>query len=241
MQGRQMLNETLAQYSTLMIFKENLGDEFARQVARQLEDNYLALRSDEARTEFPLMYTDDQGYISYNKGPLAFYALQDVIGEDKVSEALRRYLDKFAFKDAPFPTSRDVVNELRFAAGAEHEKLITDLFEKIILSDLEIADVDLKPSGGTFSVSITVTAHQFEADEFGKEVEVPLSRAVDIALFSDSETGDRRPIYQGKHLIETGTQTITVEVSETPASAEIDPLYKVIDRTRQNNIMKIEP
>ncbi len=243
MQGRQMLNETLAQYSTLMIFKENFGDEFAGQAARQLEDNYLSGRSDEARTEYPLMYTDDQGYISYNKGPLAFYALQDVIGEDKVNEALRRYLDKFAFKDAPFPTSRDVVNELRFVAGAEHEKLITDLFEKIILCDLEITGVELKPSGDLFSVSITVAAHQFEADELGKEMEVPLSRVVDIAVFSNSGAGsdDRRPIYQGKHFIETGTQTITVEVSGTPTSAEIDPLYKVIDRTRQNNAMKIEP
>ncbi len=241
MQGRQMLNETLAQYSTLMIFKEHFGDEFAGQLARQLEDNYLSNRSDEARTEFPLMYTDDQGYISYNKGPLAFYALQDVIGEDRVNTALRRYLEKFAFKEAPFPTSRDVVNELRSVTDESHQELITDLFEKIVLCDLEIERADLQPVGDSFTVSISLSAHQFEADALGKETEVPLHRVVDIAVFPgpDPHGQDRQPLYRGRHLVESGAQTIELEVSEPPDSVEIDPHYKVIDRTRHNNVAKL--
>ncbi len=241
MQGRQMLNETLAQYSTLMIFRENLGEEYAGEVARQLENNYLSNRSNEARTEFPLMYTDDQGYISYNKGPLAFYALADVIGEDRVNEALRYYLEKFAFEDAPFPTSRDVVDELRSIAGPEHQQLIDDLFEKIVLYDLAIEDVNVQRSGESFKVSITISAHQFEADELGTETEVPFNRVVELVLQSGSDERDvgRQPIYRGRHPVESGTQEITVEVPEMPEMVEVDPYHKVIDRTRDNNAVSI--
>lgn len=241
MQGRQMLNETLAQYTTLMVFKQNFGAEYAGQVARQLHDNYLSHRKDETRSEHPLMYTDDQGNISYNKGPLAFYALVDAIGEDRLNQALRNYLDKFAFKDAPFPTSRDVVNELRAVSGEEHQALITDLFEKIVLYDLEVTEVNVQPSGNLFDVSVTIAAHQFEANEFGVEVEVPLSSHADIAIFpkQDKALPNPVPIYQAKHQVETGSQTITIQIADVPGSVEIDPLYKMIDRIRQNNSMKI--
>ena len=243
MKGRQMLNETLAQYSTLMVFKQAFGAEFVGKLAKQLEDNYLSHRSDEARIEFPVMYTNDQAYISYNKGALAFYALQDVIGEDRVNEALRRYLDKFAGRDAPFPTSRDVVDELRRVAGDEHQQLITDLFEKIILYDVEIGTVDIQPAGDSFEISTTVSAQQFEADEFGEETEVPFARSVDLAVYAsaDPDEDNRVPLYQERYSLTSGTRTIVISVPKMPASVEIDPHYKLLDRTRHNNVIKIQP
>jgi len=242
MRGRQMLNEGLAQYSTLMIFKESFGSEFAGQVARSFQDSYLKARRAETDEERPLMETDDQEYISYGKGPLVFYALQDAIGEDRVNRALRNYLHKFAFKAAPFPTSRDVVNELRAVAGEQHQELISDLFERIILYDFQIDRVDVQPSGDVYDVSIILTARKFEADGQGKETEVPLDVDVDIALFSESDTGgmSRLPVHQVKRRVATGIQTITVQVAGMPVSVEIDPFYKLIDRTRQNNSMKID-
>lgn len=241
MQGRQMLNETLAQYSTLMIFKEHLGEEFAGKVARQFEDGYLSIRKDEPRTELSVMRTDDQGYISYNKGPLAFYALQDVIGEDRVNAALRNYLKKFAFKDPPFPTSRDVVDELRAVAGDEHEALITDLFDRIMFHDLGVESAEVRAAGDRFEVSIQVSGHQFEADELGNETEVPLNRIVEVAMFGGAAGGEGKHwIYRGRHLVQTGSQTIRVEVPEFPEAVELDPFCKVLDRNRANNVFQIQ-
>jgi aminopeptidase N len=232
----------LAQYSTLMIFKKYFGGGFAGQVARSFQDSYLKARRAETDAERPLIETDDQEYISYGKGPLAFYALQDAIGEDRVNLALRNYLHKFAFKAAPFPTSRDVVNELRAVAGEVNQELITDLFERIILYDFQVDQVDVRPSGDVFEVSITLTAHKFEADGLGEETEVPLDVDVDIALFAQSDSGgmSRLPVHQVKRRVSTGIQTIAVQVADRPAAVEIDPFYKLIDRTRQNNSMKID-
>ncbi|MEX0678890.1 MAG: M1 family aminopeptidase [Pirellulales bacterium] len=242
MRGRQMLNETLAQYSTLMIFKEYFGPSFAGRVARSFQDGYLKSRRAETDAERPLIETDDQGYISYFKGPLAFYALADAIGEGRVNRALRKYLEKFADKGPPFPTSRDVVNELRAVAGDEHQELITDLFEKIVLYDFRIDQVDVRRSGDVFDVSITLAARKFEVDGLGEETEVPLNADVDVALFSqaDDRAERRLPAHQEKRRVHSGIQTITLQVTNPPKSVEIDPLYMMIDRTRQDSVMKID-
>lgn len=242
MRGRQMLNESLAQYSTLMIFQEYFGQTVAGRVARSFQDTYLKSRSAETAAESPMIETDDQGYISYLKGPLAFYALADAIGEDQVNQALRSYLDKFAFKGAPFPTSRDVVEELRAVAGDEHQQLITDLFEKIVLNAFQIEEVDVRQAGDVFDVLITLTAGKFEADGLGTETEVPLDAEVDIAFCAESfdDGEDREFIYFKKHRLQSGVQTINVQVADRPATVEIDPLYKWIDRTRSDNSMEVE-
>ncbi|MDZ4857560.1 MAG: M1 family aminopeptidase [Candidatus Hydrogenedentes bacterium] len=242
MRGRQMLNESLAQYSTLMIFKERFGDHVAGRVARSFQDLYLRSRSAETGVEHPLIHTDDQGYISYGKGPLAFYALQDAIGENRVNLALRSYLDKFAFQEPPFPTSRDVVNELRAVADEEHQPLITDLFEKIVLYEFRVDKVDVEQSGDVYDVSIAIAAWKFEADGLGQETEVPLSANVDVAIFSHpfDHDGNRQPFVLNKHHVITGVQTITLQVAKPPAAVVIDPWYKLIDRTPKNNSMKIE-
>jgi hypothetical protein len=168
--------------------------------------------------------------------------LANVIGEDQVNRALRKYLEKFADKGPPFPTSRDVVNELRAVAGDEHQELITDLFEKIILYDFRIDEVDVRRSGDVFDVSITLAARKFEADGLGEETEVPLSADVDIALFSQSDDRNERrlPARQEKRRVHTGIQIVTLQVATTPELVEIDPSFKLIDRTRQNNVMTID-
>ena len=87
MQGRQMLNETMAQYSTLMVFKQQEDPEWLRRMLAATHSNYLDGSSRENVGEQPLIYTEDQGNISYNKGALVMFALQDLIGADRMHRA----------------------------------------------------------------------------------------------------------------------------------------------------------
>jgi hypothetical protein len=64
------------------------------------------------------------------------FALQELIGEDKVNLALRRYLDRFGMQGPPYPTSLDLVTELRAVAGPEYQDFITDQWERIMLYDV---------------------------------------------------------------------------------------------------------
>ena len=61
--------------------------------------------------------------------------------------ALRHYLDNSGRKPPPFPTSRDLVQEVRAVAGPEYQGLITDLFEKIMLYDVQMTAVQ-RDAGG---------------------------------------------------------------------------------------------
>lgn len=248
MQGRQVLNETLAQYSTLMVFKEFSDPRWLREVLARTHDAYLSARSLESSDEQPLIRTEDQGNISYNKGALALFSLQDLIGADKVHAALRAYLARFAMTPPPFPTSLDLVNQIRAVAGPEIQPLITDLFEKIVLYDVGIDTATARelprfaaaPTSG-FDITVDIRGHQFEVDGQGVETEVPLDTWFDVIVFPESAEPrlSQTPLYKAKHRLHSGAQRISLHVGEKPGAIGVDPYHVMIDRTPGNNIAAI--
>lgn len=244
MQGRQLLNEGMAEYASLMFLREQFGEPIAHRILQGTNDAYLAARCDVDLAEVPLMYTTEtRRHISYGKGQLVMYALTDILGEERINLALNNFLEKFSFKGAPFPTARDLVREIRAVAGADDQELITDLFEKIVLYDVQVTDASVRMVEGGYEVTLDINARQFEADGLGNEVEVPLHTPFDIVLFPDEAPAEPlwslTPLYQEKHVLQSGSQTITITIAEKPGLAGVDPFRKMIDRIPENNIKKI--
>lgn len=240
MQGRQILNEGLAQYSTFMVFKQQPDQRWVRRIMAKTNRQYLAARSNESVGEQPVIMTEDQGYISYNKAAMGIYWLQELIGPEKVHQALRSYLAKFAMQPAPFPTSLDLVAELRAVAGPEYQGLITDLFEKIMLYDVQVTAASVRPVGGEYEVAMEITGRQFQADGRGKETEVPLDTWFDLVVFPPG--GDLTaltPLYKSHQRIHTGKQRITVRVPEKPGAVGVDPYLLMIDRRPEDNVRRL--
>lgn len=242
MQGRQMLNETLAQYSTLMVFREYEDPRWLRELLASTLNNYLDGRSRESIPEQSLIRTEDQGNISYNKGALVMFALQDLIGADKVHAALRAYLARFGMKPPPFPMSTDLVDELRKVTPPEHQALITDLFEKITFYDLRVDTATARQVADGYEVAIDVTARETEADGQGVEHDVPLDTWFDIVVFPESglPRAQQVPLYKAKHRLRTGTQRIVVHVPQRPGAAGVDPYHLMIDQTPADNVTRVE-
>lgn len=94
-QGRWLLTENMADYSTLMLFREYYPPVFANRIVRGMLDGYLNGRSKENEAEVPVMYTERHGYLRA-KGPHALYALQDIIGKEKVHQSLRNFRRDFS-------------------------------------------------------------------------------------------------------------------------------------------------
>src|SRR6185503_18369807 len=161
------------------------------------QNGYLEARGSEAVAEQPVLLTEDQGYISYNKAALALFALQELIGAERVHRALRSYLGKFAEKGPPFPMSRDLVAELRAVAGPEYQPLITDLFERIMLYDTSVVAAEARAVGDGYEVTLEVDARQYESNGTGVETEVPLDTWFQIAVFPESGRGviELTPLY----------------------------------------------
>jgi len=139
-QGQTMIVETLAQYSALMVMKAKYGEAYMKRFLAYELDQYLQGRGGEMIDEMPLNLVENQAYIHYRKGSVVLYALQDYIGEDKLNLALSRFIDRFAFRGPPFPTTRELIDEIRRVADDDVQELITDLVERIVLFDLRVAD-----------------------------------------------------------------------------------------------------
>jgi aminopeptidase N len=244
-QGSTMLDETLAQYSALMVMKHMYGPDMIRKFLKYELDTYLKARGGDPLGEQPLERVENQQYIHYNKGSLVMYRLQDEIGEAAVNRALRKFLAAHAFKPAPYPTSLELVNDFRAEAPADKQQLITDLFERITLYDFKARTaVARKRPDGRWDVTLTVDAKKLYANGQGKETEAPLTgETVDVGVFT-AEPGKKAftakdVLYMQRQPIRTGTQTFTVTVDRKPLYAGVDPYNKRIDRNSSDNDIKV--
>ncbi|MGC1301915.1 MAG: M1 family aminopeptidase [Caulobacteraceae bacterium] len=241
MQGDTMLAETFAQYTTLMAMKHLYGPDQIRRFLKFELDSYLRARGGEAVEELPLERVEDQAYIHYRKGSLVMYRLQDEVGEATVNAALRHLIKDFAFKGAPYPSSKDFVRYLRAEVRPDQQQLVTDLFERITLYDLKaVRAVSKRRADGRYDVALQVTAKKLYADGQGKEIEAPLKEDFDIGLFA-KEPGKpefgARDVISLKHLqVHSGRQTFTFVTDRAPKFAGVDPYNKAIDRNSDDNV-----
>ncbi|XOV82613.1 MAG: ABC transporter permease/M1 family aminopeptidase [bacterium] len=244
-QGMTVIVETLAQYSALMVMEREYGEDKMRRFLRYELDSYLNARGGELIEELPLIRVENQPYIHYRKGSLVMYALQDVIGEDQVNLALRRFIEKYAYVSGPFPTSADLVAEFRQVAGAEHQDLITDLFEKITLYDFAVADARVEQVEDEWEISLTVEAAKFYADGAGEQTPAPLNLAVDVAVFpaAHDQLEDYQlpePLLFERQFLVSGSNVFVMRVPERPHRVGVDPYNKLIDRNPENNLRVLE-
>lgn len=245
MQGATVIVETLAQYSALMVMEREYGPEKMRRFLKYELDRYLSNRGSEQIEELPLNLVEGQGYIHYRKGSLVMYALKDAIGEEAVNRALRSFIDKYAFTGAPFPTSTHLINEFRAVAGEQYQQLITDLFERITIFDLRVAEAEAEQlENGNWKVSMDVSSAQFEANGEGEETSVDMAIELDIAVFPESgdELGEYdlpEPIHIERRVINDGDLHLEFELSKKPVRVGIDPYNKMVDKNPNDNIKLI--
>lgn len=243
-EGVTMLDESLAQYSALMVMKHLYGPTKMRKFLKYALDRYLSGRGGERISEEPLaLVQPDQQYIHYRKGSVIFYALQDYIGEDKVNAALRTWLDKVRFQQPPYTDTRDLIADLRAEAGPKYQNLITDFFDKITLSDDRMVKATAKKlSDGKYEVTMHVHAAKYYADGKGKQTRAKVDIPIEIGVFAkakDGEEQDEKPLYLKKYPVKDGDSTIVVTVDSKPYEAGIDPFNELVDRVSDDNRMQV--
>ncbi len=243
MQGAEMTTETFAQYSALMVMEHEYGHDIMRKFLEYEVDRYLRDRGRERLKELPLAKCEGQGYIHYRKGSVVMYYLKEMIGEDQVNLALRNYLERFRYADAPFPTSLDVVNEFAAKTPDSLKYIIKDLFWDITLFDNRTQSAGSRDLGnGKYEVTIQVKCRKLKADELGKETEVPLDDWIEIGAFARPE-GDKKygkTLYRQRVKITQKDNTFTFTVDGKPEKAGIDPFSLLIDREPKDNLKKVE-
>lgn len=231
-QGSTMIVETMAQYSALMVMEKEYGRDKMQKFLRYELDRYLRGRGGELVAEMPLSLVENQQYIHYRKGSLVMYALRDYIGEDAVNRALAKFIRDKAFSEPPYTTAQELVKYFRAEAAPEHQEMITDLFERIVLYDLQAKEVSsTKRADGKWVVKMTVTSTKLRGDDKGEEKPVPVNDLIDIGVLGEKD----KVLFVEKRRITKPTETFEVVVGEKPVKAGIDPMNKLIDRNPKDN------
>jgi ABC-2 type transport system permease protein len=247
-QGASMLSETLASYSGLMVMEKEFGAKNMRRFLAYELDNYLSGRGSESRREMPLQLVENQAYIHYHKGALVMYALRDHIGGERVNHVLRTFLERWRFKGPPYPTSLELVRDLRAATPDSLEYLIEDLFETITLHELRADSAvatDAPGQPGRFQVDLWVHAKKVRADSLGREREIAMRDWIDVGVYAKVPRGAESPDKNGvplrlaKQRVDSGSHRFTVVVDQRPYRAGIDPLHKLIDRKSEDNTVGV--
>lgn len=242
MQGSTLFSEGLANYSALTAMEREYGRNNLQKFLANELDRYLVGRSTEQKKELPLMLVENQGYIHYNKGSLALYALRDLIGEEAMNRALSRFVRDKAFQSAPFTTSREFLGYLDAETPDSVKYAIEDLFRTITLWDNKAEEASVATrTDGKFEVAIKVRSLKFRADSLGGQEEIPMADLVDVGVFGAKEPGNTlgTPLYLEKHWIRSRDTTFTVVVDREPIKAGIDPYNKLIDRDPKDNVRAV--
>ena len=263
-QGATLLSESLSEYSSLKVLEHTYGKSQMRKFLKDALDSYLQGRTFEEKKEQPLMYNENQQYIHYNKGSLVLYALSDFIGEKKMNDALKNYISKVAYQEAPYTNSIELVNELRAATPDSLQYVINDMFETITLYDNRIEDVTSKKlPNGKYEVKINFEVAKYKANDDGKRVfkdkngktltykkkgekyaieSYPLNDYVEIGIFGEQTIKDKKTekeLYLKKVKVNKIDNSVTIIVNENPIEVGVDPYNKLIDTQSDDNRRKI--
>lgn len=238
MQGSEMLSESFAEYSALMVMEKEYGKSKMKKFLSYEMDQYLSGRSREFEAERPLMKTEGQAYIHYYKGSVVLYYLKEMIGEQNVNVALSQLLRDHGYREAPYPTSIDAVRAFRSVTPDTLQYVIDDLFENITIFNNRVVDASVRKVGNEYDVTFTTKSEKFRADSLGKETATPLRDFIDVAVFSEDAayTDPGKPLFQKRVKITKSNNTFTFRVKERPQSVGIDPYNLLVDRMPDDNI-----
>lgn len=238
MQGGTMLSESFSEYSSLMVMKQEKDDLGMKEFLKYDFNRYLRGRGRESDKELPLAQVENQAYLHYGKGSLILYALQDYIGEDKVNQALRDFLEEYRYAEPPYPTSLDFLRHLEPQVPDSLHYLIEDWFKQITLYDFRLKEATYEEKEGKYWVELTLENKKLRADTIGNETEAALNDWVDIALFEDRDA--EKPLLMKRMKLKSGEQTLTFTVDSKPVKAAIDPKRLLIERVYKDNYKVVE-
>jgi ABC-2 type transport system permease protein len=244
-EGSNMMSESLAEYSALMVMQQRYGADNMHRFLKHELDGYLRGRAGEIRKERPVDLVQNESYVWYQKGGQVMYTLADYIGEDKVNLALHNFLMQYRYANAtdsqsgPYPDTRQFVAALRTQTPADLQYYITDAFEDIVLYDNKAVSATVTPTPDhKYKVTLTVQARKIHSDGSGNESPMPLHDLIDIGVFTGKKD-EEKPLSLRKVWLTQPTQTFTITVDQPPTRAGIDPYNKLIDRNADDNLIDI--
>ncbi len=237
-EGMFIMAETMAQYSALMVIKNEYDQKKINDYIKVKMDEYLRGRAREKEEEVPLVRSNlNVPYINYEKSMVVMNALQDYIGKDKLNRALQQFIQKYAFQEPPYVTADEFLRYLKEATPDELQYIITDMFETITLYENRAIRATYKElENDQYRVKLKFETQKFRADGMGRETSIDMNDYITFGIFGASN----EVLYLGKHWVRAGESELSFVVDKAPIKAGIDPSYLLIDKNTDDNIITIK-
>ena len=255
--GSKMIVESLAEYVNVKVKEKEKGIQKTRNYLKHNMKTYLELRGHSNNQESPLIYTrPNQGFVYYPKGAIVFNAISDYIGEQKLNDALKAYVEQVAFQEVTYTTSLELVDYIRRAVPDSLQYMIKDLFETVTLYDNKISNWEYTQlENGTYQVDINLLVSKYRDNGFGKLsfsdngidslscldpktdeqiLSLPLNDYLEIGIFGE----EQEVLHLQKYKLDNIINTKSIIVDKMPLKVGIDPYFKLIDRNLTDNISK---
>jgi len=205
-------------------------------------DEYLSNRGRETEAEQPIYKTESQPYIHYQKSSVAMYYLKEMIGQDRLNQALKSLIDTFGYQEPPYATSLQALRAIRKVTPDSLQYVVTDLFEKITLFSNRVIEAKSKKAGDSYEITLVCQSEKFLADSLGNERELIVDDFIDVGCFGKPAGEDKigKRIFYERRKINRKNNTNVFRTKEEPFMAGIDPLNYLIDRVPDDNLKRIE-
>jgi len=217
------LNESFATYlENLYLLHDKGFDEFIYELRRDLQQYLDEYRNRYSRPVVMRVYKYPEELFdghAYPKGGLILHTLKNLVGEDNFREALKRFLDRFAFSNADTEDLRKVLEEV---SG----KNLEQFFEQFIYSSGHPA-LKIAYSWDEKMKMLKLSVKQTQGDDAPHVYTIPLEIVINYG------DGEERRITLN---LEERESTYYIPCKEKPRHVCIDPEFKVfktVDREMQ--------
>ena len=240
--GGEILVESLAKYTEMMILEHQFGKAAARDLRTYELDRYLRGRGSESQAENPLFLSERQPYLAYSKGPLVFYAIADLVGEETLNRILKKLVAHSP--DEEGVNTRKLLDWFAAELPAAQQRLVEDWMTRIVFYDLQIAGSRATENpDGSYSVTVQLVTRRHLSDGLGNETPLPINESLQIACYSqypDGSDPSANTLYHQAHHFDREESSLTFRVGRKPAYIAIDPEILRIDRNRGDNLIPVD-
>jgi len=249
--GASILSEGLTENAAMIAYEAAFGHARARRLHEERSTrSYLTGRVLGQTGEEPLALAENnQAYLTYNKASWAFWGLRNYAGTEVVQEAMREFLKEHGTSGPPYPTTLELVSQLKETLGSDYHQLIKDYFDKITFWELKIEDdVDVTANGSKYDVSLPISVNKkYAARKDGKETSVAdipgadLNEWVEVAFYTEDpkETLGENPFLSKVMKITEAEMTLEFTLDKRPTHILLDPKRLLIERNLTDNVKDV--
>lgn len=242
--GASILVEGLAKYTEALVMEREFGKAALWHLTDNANRTYFSGRANASEPEPPLAFTEDQSYLAYGKSLLSLLALRDLVGEEKLNEAIKETVARSMEHPEPTATMDEFLNRVKSNAASAHIKGITEAFEKVIHFDLKINEAHIEQlENGKYQMTVTYAAKKLETLADGSEIEIPMKDEIMLSAFSTHPKDLSTPdgiLYSQNIVIQEGSVTSSILLDQKPSFIALDPWGTKPDANRADNMLRVQ-